>query len=97
MIGCLRTIAFADGKVQSFIDSHEVVKVIVVPQRLVKGRGEIYLTTVASKKATNPAAALQKSVLGRLRSVTTGGGVSKNNTNVAKTPRPEARGKPSHT
>ena len=25
----------ADGKVQSFIDGHEVVKVIVVPQRLV--------------------------------------------------------------
>src|SRR5437764_5023582 len=31
----LRTIALADGKVQSFIDGHEVVKVIVVPQRLV--------------------------------------------------------------
>jgi len=31
----LRTIALADGKVQSFIDDHEVVKVIVVPQRLV--------------------------------------------------------------
>jgi leucyl-tRNA synthetase len=31
----LRSIALADGKVQSFIDGHEVVKVIVVPQRLV--------------------------------------------------------------
>jgi len=31
----LRTIALQDGKVQSFIDGHEVVKVIVVPQRLV--------------------------------------------------------------
>ena len=31
----LRTIALADSKVQSFIDGHEVVKVIVVPQRLV--------------------------------------------------------------
>ena len=31
----LRTIALADAKVQSFIDGHEVVKVIVVPQRLV--------------------------------------------------------------
>jgi leucyl-tRNA synthetase len=31
----LRTIALADGKVKSFIDGHEVVKVIVVPQRLV--------------------------------------------------------------
>src|SRR2546422_6485597 len=31
----LRKIALADGKVQSFIDGHEVVKVIVVPQRLV--------------------------------------------------------------
>jgi leucyl-tRNA synthetase len=31
----LRTIALADGKVQSFIDGHEVVQVIVVPQRLV--------------------------------------------------------------
>jgi leucyl-tRNA synthetase len=31
----LRTIALADGKVQSFIDGHQVVKVIVVPQRLV--------------------------------------------------------------
>jgi leucyl-tRNA synthetase len=31
----LRTIALADEKVQSFIDGHEVVKVIVVPQRLV--------------------------------------------------------------
>ena len=31
----LRTIALADGKVQSFIDGHTVVKVIVVPQRLV--------------------------------------------------------------
>src|SRR5712671_4780311 len=31
----LRAIALADGKVQSFIDGHEVVKVIVVPQRLV--------------------------------------------------------------
>src|SRR5438270_3620250 len=31
----LRTIALADGKVRSFIDGHEVVKVIVVPQRLV--------------------------------------------------------------
>jgi leucyl-tRNA synthetase len=31
----LRTIALADSKVQSFIDGHEVVKVIVVPRRLV--------------------------------------------------------------
>jgi leucyl-tRNA synthetase len=31
----LRAIALADKKVQSFIDGHEVVKVIVVPQRLV--------------------------------------------------------------
>jgi leucyl-tRNA synthetase len=31
----LRTMALADGKVQSFIDGHKVVKVIVVPQRLV--------------------------------------------------------------
>src|SRR5947208_12247265 len=31
----LRTIALADAKVQSFIDGHEVAKVIVVPQRLV--------------------------------------------------------------
>ena len=31
----LRTIALADAKVQSFIDGHEVLKVIVVPQRLV--------------------------------------------------------------
>jgi len=31
----LRTIALADPKVQSFIDGHEIVKVIVVPQRLV--------------------------------------------------------------
>ena len=31
----LRAMALADGKVQSFIDGHEVVKVIVVPQRLV--------------------------------------------------------------
>ena len=31
----LRTIALADAKVQSFIDGHKVVKVIVVPQRLV--------------------------------------------------------------
>jgi leucyl-tRNA synthetase len=31
----LRATALADGKVQSFIDGHEVVKVIVVPQRLV--------------------------------------------------------------
>jgi leucyl-tRNA synthetase len=31
----LRTVALADGKVQSFIDGHQVVKVIVVPQRLV--------------------------------------------------------------
>jgi len=31
----LRTIALADPKVQSFIDGHQVVKVIVVPQRLV--------------------------------------------------------------
>jgi len=31
----LRALALADGKVQSFIDGHEVVKVIVVPQRLV--------------------------------------------------------------
>ena len=31
----LRTIALADAKVQSFIDGHKIVKVIVVPQRLV--------------------------------------------------------------
>jgi leucyl-tRNA synthetase len=31
----LRTIALADPKVQSFIDGHQVMKVIVVPQRLV--------------------------------------------------------------
>ena len=31
----LRALALADGKVKSFIDGHEVVKVIVVPQRLV--------------------------------------------------------------
>jgi leucyl-tRNA synthetase len=31
----LRVIALADSKVQSFIDGHQVVKVIVVPQRLV--------------------------------------------------------------
>ena len=31
----LRALALADAKVQSFIDGHEVVKVIVVPQRLV--------------------------------------------------------------
>jgi leucyl-tRNA synthetase len=31
----LRTIALADSKVQSFIDGHQVMKVIVVPQRLV--------------------------------------------------------------
>lgn len=31
----LRALALADGKVQSFIDGHEIVKVIVVPQRLV--------------------------------------------------------------
>ena len=31
----LRTIALADAKVQSFIDGHQVVKVIVVPKRLV--------------------------------------------------------------
>jgi leucyl-tRNA synthetase len=31
----LRALVLADGKVQSFIDGHEVVKVIVVPQRLV--------------------------------------------------------------
>jgi len=31
----LRALALADGKVQSFIDGHKVVKVIVVPQRLV--------------------------------------------------------------
>jgi leucyl-tRNA synthetase len=31
----LRALALADNKVQSFIDGHEVVKVIVVPQRLV--------------------------------------------------------------
>ena len=31
----LRATALADGKVQSFIDGHEIVKVIVVPQRLV--------------------------------------------------------------
>ena len=33
--GDLRALALADAKVQSFIDGHEVVKVIVVPQRLV--------------------------------------------------------------
>ena len=31
----LRTIALADAKVQSFIDGHQIVKVIVVRQRLV--------------------------------------------------------------
>jgi leucyl-tRNA synthetase len=31
----LRTIALADAKVQSFIDGQKIVKVIVVPQRLV--------------------------------------------------------------
>jgi leucyl-tRNA synthetase len=31
----LRAMALADAKVQSFIDGHKVVKVIVVPQRLV--------------------------------------------------------------
>jgi leucyl-tRNA synthetase len=31
----LRTIALGDEKVQSFIDGHQIVKVIVVPQRLV--------------------------------------------------------------
>jgi leucyl-tRNA synthetase len=31
----LRAMVLADGKVRSFIDGHEVVKVIVVPQRLV--------------------------------------------------------------
>ncbi len=31
----LRTIALADAKVQSFVDGHQIVKVIVVPQRLV--------------------------------------------------------------
>jgi leucyl-tRNA synthetase len=31
----LRALALADSKVKSFIDGHEVVKVIVVPQRLV--------------------------------------------------------------
>jgi leucyl-tRNA synthetase len=31
----LRTIALADARVQSFIDGHKLVKVIVVPQRLV--------------------------------------------------------------
>ena len=31
----LRTIALADAKVQSFIDGHQIVKVVVVPQRLV--------------------------------------------------------------
>jgi leucyl-tRNA synthetase len=31
----LRALALADAKVQSFIDGHQVVKVIVVPQRLV--------------------------------------------------------------
>jgi leucyl-tRNA synthetase len=31
----LRALVLADGKVRSFIDGHEVVKVIVVPQRLV--------------------------------------------------------------
>jgi leucyl-tRNA synthetase len=31
----LRTIALADAKVQSFLDGHQIVKVIVVPRRLV--------------------------------------------------------------
>jgi leucyl-tRNA synthetase len=31
----LRALALADNKVQSFIEGHEIVKVIVVPQRLV--------------------------------------------------------------
>jgi leucyl-tRNA synthetase len=31
----LRALALADSKVQAFIDGHQVVKVIVVPQRLV--------------------------------------------------------------
>jgi leucyl-tRNA synthetase len=31
----LRSLALADAKVQSFIDGHQIVKVIVVPQRLV--------------------------------------------------------------
>jgi leucyl-tRNA synthetase len=31
----LRTLALADSKVQSFVDGHQVVKVIIVPQRLV--------------------------------------------------------------
>ena len=31
----LRALALADAKVQSFIDGHKIVKVIVVPQRLV--------------------------------------------------------------
>jgi len=31
----LRELALADAKVQTFIDGHKVVKVIVVPQRLV--------------------------------------------------------------
>ena len=31
----LRALALADARVQSFIDGHQVVKVIVVPQRLV--------------------------------------------------------------
>jgi leucyl-tRNA synthetase len=31
----LRALALADSKLQSFIDGHEIVKVIVVPQRLV--------------------------------------------------------------
>jgi leucyl-tRNA synthetase len=30
----LRAFALADSKVKTFIDGHEVVKVIVVPQRL---------------------------------------------------------------
>jgi leucyl-tRNA synthetase len=31
----LRTMALADAKIQSFIDGQKIVKVIVVPQRLV--------------------------------------------------------------
>ena len=31
----LRALALADAKVRSFIDGHQIVKVIVVPQRLV--------------------------------------------------------------
>ena len=31
----LRAAALADEKIRSFIDGHQVVKVIVVPQRLV--------------------------------------------------------------